>query len=448
MIPTIVSALKRHRLLIALILIALLLRAAFVLLLDPHPNLSGGDANWYMYNGRRLVLTGKTPGPLQTAPLYPVFVGGLQVLTPGWHGSGEYFRYTDMQSIRLVQSTLGAALCGFVFLLGRRLISARAGWIAAALVAFSPALIIEAGKIASEGLFMFFMFGALALYARFHDRATPGRMALAGAAFGLATLTRAVFLAFPLGLVLHLWLTHRAQWVRLTATLLVAYGAVVATWTVYNLIVWDRLVIGGEGLLAFVHQGAEGKAGPSEYDAGLGLNAGDTDSDRLNKIKKGVKDNILGDPAGWAFHRAKELGRAYLQPHNTNYYPGESIRYAAQDWLRDDRTLDGLIDLTRIESFWEKLAVYVFHFGTLAAGLAGMAAFRKRWRALLPVYGVILYFTGVHLILLALPRYLFPTYPAYALFAGGFAANIWNRLASPAQNTIAAQSSLSGGSTS
>ena len=43
---------------------ALILRLIFILILEPAPDFTGGDANWYMKNGRDLVKFGKTLGPL------------------------------------------------------------------------------------------------------------------------------------------------------------------------------------------------------------------------------------------------------------------------------------------------------------------------------------------------------------------------------------------------
>lgn len=420
-----IALLRRHRALLALFLFALILRVIFVVILDPSPDVSGGDANWYMQNGRHLMTTGKTRGPLQTAPIYPVFVGTVQVLVPGWPESGTHYTFAEMQVVRLIQSALGASLCVFITLLGRRLLSVRAGWIAGIALAFNPALIIEAGNPATESIFLWCMFAGLTLYALAQDRPTWRYLAMAGLLFGLATLTRAVFLLFPLGIVLHLFLMHRDHWKRLAAVLLVTYGAVIATWTAYNLIVWNRIVIGGEGIVSFIYQGTENKGAPDEIDEILGV--GDQD-DRAEKMKTAIQNNIFGDPVGWAWHRIKNLGKAYLQPHNTNYFAGESIRYAAQDWVRNDHTLDGLRDLIQIDAFWQKLAIYLFHFGALGLGALGMVLQWRNWRDLLPLYGVILYFTGIHLLLLALPRYLFPMLPAYTLFAAGVVSAGWSCL--------------------
>jgi len=407
---------------LTLFLLALALRLAFVLILEPSPVFEGGDTNWYMHNGRDLVTTGKTAGPLQTAPLYPLLAGVAQVIVPGGPSEGRAYNDGEMQLLRVTQAILAAALVASVYGLAARLFSARAGWLAGLVAAFSPSLIIEAGNLITEGVFLCFIFGGLALYVRALSGQRAAPYAAAGALFALATLTRAVFLLFPLGIIAHLWLVRRRGWARPALALLLVYVALLAPWTVYNLAVWDRLVIAGDGLLGFVHQGATGKASPQDVDEDLGLTPGDPSGDRQEALRARIRESILDDPLGWAAHRLQELGGAILQPHNTVHFPGESIRDAAAGWLRSDRTAGGLRDLVRSEAFWPKLALYIFHYTGLLLGAAGMVWARRRWRALLPLYGVVAYFLGIHLVLLALPRYLFPLYPALWIFAAAWLA--------------------------
>jgi len=406
--------LNRHPAL-TLALLALILRLLFVWVLDPSPRFEGGDTNWYMQNGRDLVTTGKTAGPLQTPPLYLLLTGIVQVLVPGGPSEGRAYNDAEMQTMRTLQSVLGAALVASAVMLGRRLFSARVGVWTGAVLAISPALIVESGNLITETVFLAFIFAGLAIYAVALDTRRAVHYAAAGALLALATLTRAVFLLFPLLLIAHLRLARHRGWARPALVLLISYAALVSTWTVYNLAVWQRLVIGGDGLLGFVYQGATGKASPREVDERLGI-APEQDDRRDEVLRERVREHILDDPAGWAAHRLKELVGAILQPHNTVYFKGESIRDAAADWLRHDRSFAGLRDLTHIESFWPKLSLYVFHYAGLISGVAGMIGARRRWRALLPLYGLIAYFAGIHLVLLALPRYLFPTYPALWLF--------------------------------
>ena len=417
------SSLSRRPIL-TLALLALILRLLFIWVLDPSPRFDGGDTNWYMQNGRDLVSTGKTAGPLQTPPLYLVLTGVVQVLVPGGPSEGRAYNDAEMQTLRTLQAFLGALLVACVTILGRRLFSARAGWWAGLVTAISPALIVEAGNLITESVFLALIFGGLAAYEVAGDSRRASWYAAAGALLALATLTRAVFLLFPLLLVAHLLLTRRRDWGRPALTLLISYAALISTWTVYNLVVWERLVIGGDGLLGFVYQGATGKASPREVDERLGIEPERSDK-RDEALRQRVREHIFDDPAGWATHRLQELAGAILQPHNTVYFKGESIRDAAADWWRGDRALAGLRDLTRIESFWPKLSLYVFHYTGLALGAAGMIWARRRWRELLPLYGLMAYFVGIHLVLLALPRYLFPTYPALWLFGAAWLAAGW-----------------------
>jgi 4-amino-4-deoxy-L-arabinose transferase-like glycosyltransferase len=420
------ALLSRYRTALFIGLLALVLRLILVLILDPSPNFKGGDANWYMFNGHELMTTGKTPGPIQTAPLYPVVLGMVQVLIPGAASGRTLYTHAEMQTVRVLQSILGALLCLFVYTLTRRLLSERAGRLAALVLAISPALILEAGNLTTESLFMFFVFGGLAFYVAAQQDPTPRAFAWAGILFGLATLTRAVFLLFPLGLVVPLFWIHRPRWRRLALALLVSYGLVISTWTIYNALVWQRLVIGGEGFLSFVYQGATSKASPQTLDEQLGISPENANQQRNEAMQKGIKENVLENPLGWIEHRVKELADAYLQPHNTNRLKGKSLRGLASDWVRHDRSLGGLIDLTRVGSFWPKLLLYVFHFGGLLFGAGGLWAGRRQWRSLFSLYAMIFYFTGIHIVLLVLPRYLFPVYPVFWIFGSALLVMAWD----------------------
>ncbi|MBN1679635.1 MAG: glycosyltransferase family 39 protein [Anaerolineae bacterium] len=411
----------------AVFFVALALRLLFVLALDTSPALEGGDANWYMEYGHDLVTTGTTAGPVQTAPLYLIVVGSVQTLTPGGSSGDAVYTYTEMQVIRILQAILGAGLCLFAAELARRTFSQGVGWITGFVLAISPTLIIEAGHLTTEGLFLFLLVGGLALYARGQPQPTVRLVAAVGVVLGLATLTRAILLLFPAAFVLHLFLNHRERWIRLSLALLLSFGLITSTWTVYNALHWHRFIIGGEGLLSFLYLGAEGPAAPADLDSELGITVEDDADDRHDALREGVVDSITSDPAGWAGHRVKELVRSYLQPHNTVYFGGQSVKDAAADWLRGDRSLAGLRDIISMPDFGYKLLLYAFHYGGLILGAAGMVLAWRRWFDLLPLYAVPLYFTAIHLVLLALPRYLFPLYPVLWVFGSAVIVQSWDR---------------------
>jgi 4-amino-4-deoxy-L-arabinose transferase-like glycosyltransferase len=429
------DALSQRRLLIIILIVAAALRLGYVLTqdFDAYYVTGGGDTVWYLQNGYTLV-TGQDPtgrhdvSTLSTAPLFLVFVGIWQaILSP----------HAAMIAILISQALMSIAVVYFAYGVGHHLThDPRVGLVAAGVLAISPQVVLETARVLTESLFVFMMMAGLWLYAArvMKQNKTTSLIlsaALTGIAFGLATLTRAVFLLFPVGLVLHLFFIHRARWLRLALVLLVGYALTISTWTVYNLVKWDRLVIGGEGVWGFLYQGATHKASPNELDASLNVTPENADAQRTEAMQEGIKDTILKNPFGWMQHRVKELAGAYFQPHNANRLKGKSIRSAAVDWVRHDRSLVGLIDLTRIGSFWPKLLLYVFHFGGLLFGAAAMWVKRRDWRSLFPVYAIIFYFTGVHLVLLALPRYLFPTYPVFWVFASAMIVILWDRWKRP-----------------
>ena len=103
------------------------------------------------------------------------------------------------------------------------------------------------------------------------------------------------------------------------------------------------------------------------------------------------------------------MWEAYLQPHGTTWFSGESLRVLLLDWLRDDRSLSGLRTLIEGDAFFPKLALYLYHYGVLIFGVLGAWVTRRRWRLTLPLVGFAAYVVLAHLVLYALPRYLFPT---------------------------------------
>lgn len=406
--------------------LALLLRLAYALPLDraaPYTDPSG-DSSWFLSNGYALVigfdngylarLDGQTfpivLKNLPTPPLYLLFVGVWQALLPP---------ETALLLIRVTQAALGMLTCYFAFRLARAAAGdSRVGLIAAGALAVSPAFVTEAAQVATETLYIALATSALALYVE--RRSRPAALVAVGALLGLATLTRAVLLLFPLALLPHLLLADgwRAG-LRRAGLLLLVYGLVVSSWTVYSRARWERWVVAGEGFSAFLYLGASdaGWQGGSRVDEALALELPPETGDQQAVYRERAAALIGADPVGYVRRRALRLAEAYAQPHGTLLYSGPSLRRVLGDWLAADRTLAGLRAVMATESFWPKLAVYAFHYTALLGGLAGLWLTRRRWRWTLPLALFIAYTTVAHLVLEALPRYLFPTQVFWWVFA-------------------------------
>jgi len=442
---------------------------------------TGGDDPWYLANALALVTDAPPGTTINGIHTYvavlgqpPVFflVGGIPqaLLPPG----------PAVQALRVVQALATTAVAFFACGLAVRLAeglpgnNARraqlAGLIAALALALSPALIIEAAQVKTESLFIFFVTGGMwafveavvrrrtrcgpqlptpsptqdgggAVEARhalpLPDHSPSSRAKgevfwwlLAGALLGLATLTRAVFLAFPLALVVFtlVALGWRAGWKR-ALLLLVTYLAVVLSWTAYNLVRYQRLVIAGEGFASFVYLGATGWDGPEQVDQRL--------TEALGQPEDGSRDqgdfldaagsSIRADLPGYLARRLGELGEAVLQPHNVSIFGGESLRALVAEWWAGERSLNGLAALAQADTFWPKLLLYVVHYAGLLLGVVGIFLTWRSWRAGLPMLGYIGYTLLVHLFLLALPRYLFPVMPFVWVFAASAISAISGR---------------------
>jgi 4-amino-4-deoxy-L-arabinose transferase-like glycosyltransferase len=412
-----------QRVLLAIIILGLALRLLHGLSQDPLAPYSaqGGDTIWYLANGYALVNDLPSGSQvrgypvdiarLTTPPVYLLLIGIPQV---------AFDEAGAILVIRALQAFLSAATIAFAAGLAGRLAGPRAMLIAAAAVAFSPVFILEAADIRTETTYLFFVTGGLWAYVEALCRPHPARwLAAAAVLFGLATLTRAVFLLFPLLLAVH-WLMaqrgqpRRSRWPMGAALLIGLYALLVSTWTIYNLARWERFVVAGEGLPAFLYLGATGWEDPEAVDRRL---VDTPDGPAQADFLSGTEAAINADPLGYAHRRLGELAGAYLQPHGTLFFPGPGLRELALGWLRDDRSPGGLAALAGEESFWPKLALYLLHFSAILLGLLGMWRTRQRWRISLPLAGFIAYTTLIHLILLALPRYLFPTLIVWWVFA-------------------------------
>lgn len=437
-----------HRRALWLILaLALLLRLVYALPQDrsaPYTD-PGGDSGWFLANGYALVtgfddgyltrLDGE-PFPillknLPTPPLYLLFVGVWQALLPP---------ETALLTIRLVQAALGALTCYFAFRLARAAAGdSRAGLIAAGALAVSPAFIVESAIIATETLYIALVAGALALYVERHAR--PAALAAVGALLGLATLTRAVLLLFPLALLLHLLLAGgwRAG-LRRAALLLLAYALVVASWTAYSRLRWERWVLAGEGFSAFLYLGASdaGWQGGARVDEELALELPGASADQQSVYRERAAELIGSDPARYVARRVEQLAEAYFQPHGTLTFGGPSLRRLSAEWLTQDRTLAGLRAVAQTESFWPKLVMYIFHYTALLGGLAGMWLTRRRWRWTLPPLLFIAYTSAVHLLLEVRPRYIFPTEVFWWVFAAAALARLYGALRPRAARQLSA----------
>ena len=167
-------------------------------------------------------------------PGYPVFVAGVTWVV--WHTPIP--DDAIVRTVDYVQAALGILSILLVFLLARRAFGARAGLIAAAIVAVYPNLITTTATLQLESVFMVLSLAAVVVLLPAADGSDGGRTRLiaGGVLLGLVALVRPT-IGLLLFALLATWLVARRPWRELGAGLAIAAGlmvAVVAPWTVRN----------------------------------------------------------------------------------------------------------------------------------------------------------------------------------------------------------------------
>jgi Dolichyl-phosphate-mannose-protein mannosyltransferase len=200
------------------------------------------DAVHYVLEGRNSILRHHfsrcTSEPyvadMLRTPVYPLFAGAIDLLT----GSAGIF---------LAQIALQILSCVLVFVLGCRLISPAAGWLAATLLGTDLMLAISNFEAMSEVVFMFLTLAAIlcVVPAKSSSGSSPSirRCLFSGLLLGIATLTRPAGLYLPLlnTAVLVAWgfwnrqLTHG---VVSSVAMLLAFLIPVALWIGRNEVVF------------------------------------------------------------------------------------------------------------------------------------------------------------------------------------------------------------------
>jgi len=348
-------------------------------------------------------------------PLYPLWLAAV------YAASGGSYR-----AVPIAQAFLGATAIPVAYLLGRRVFGHAAGLLTALGVALSCQLVLEVRPLMSEVLFTPVVLLAMLLLWDATREPAGWRVALAGAAVGVADLVRPTLLFFPL--VAPLAFAGRESARRAARHGLVyALGAalVVAPWLVRNYVRYHAvfpLALSN----ALLWQGS-----PEYYHLvrDRGYSYMQVWTDVLYAPGSPVPDpSSLAGERYWNARAARSIAAE----------PFVYLRYAAEKlatyWVGDP------------EADWGGSHVFDFHVLVLAFGGAWTAAFtpgivlpivalgavlalRDRWRQLLPVYALLVYCTLVHAATHAESRLSEPLQPYLTLLVAGAVAGSRERRA-------------------
>jgi len=186
---------------------------------------------WSLANGSGYELnqapnTSRPPG-------YPLFLAAVYVLFGHSHAA-----------VKILQSLIGALTCVIILMIGERLFSRRVGVIASVIAAVYPFLVVYAGFLLSESVFVFLSTVFLYALLRLREHSTWQWVALAGLVLGVMNLTRPVTLLLPGLLFVWLWIEMGKRRAAVLAGLLALWMMVpIVPWAVRNYIVAHSFIL-------------------------------------------------------------------------------------------------------------------------------------------------------------------------------------------------------------
>lgn len=392
---------------------AFLVRSLYLIEIDSIPLFYhlAGDARTYDEWGQRIAAGDWLgQGVFYQAPLYPYFLGVLQVII------GH-----NLWLIRLIQIALGAISCALIFQAGRNLFSRKAG-IAAGLIlsCYAPGIFFD-GLIEKSILDFFLLSLLLWLLSHLMSATAPWNRWLGlGAVLGLLGLSREN--ALILAVVLPVWIglyfsnatiINRLQWIG------IFFAGLLLVLVPVGL---RNFAVGGEFKLTTSQFGPNFFIGNNPLADGTYVSVG----------------NVIGEPQleGKDAKRLAEraLGRSLTPGEVSDYWlekSGDYIRSQTGQWLAllgkkwllvwNAREIEDSDDFY-IYQQWSWLLNFLAwfnHFGILAPlAVMGLCLTLSQWRRLWLLYAMILSLAASVAVFYIFGRYRFPLVPFLALFAG------------------------------
>jgi 4-amino-4-deoxy-L-arabinose transferase-like glycosyltransferase len=384
------------------------MRLAAVLATGPGTS-AFGDAHAYVFAATSLVENGRYPDSTDfrfffRPPLYPVFLAAATLGHPACVPCG-----------RLANAAVGALVPLVLAVLSARIFRRRGVAVATGVfAAVHPPFVLASSEIQSEPLFMVLLLSAGFLLLAASDRPSSNLAVLAGAALGLAALTRASALVLAPLLLAPLadrrWPTRARAHLAASATL--GFAVALAPWVARNLAVYGEPILSSDAIgYSLYHGNSEWTrryyAVRSRTEFAAWENGADLDARRRLVALEREKGRALtphersagfarealatmrADPSGAARLFARKAWQ-WARPYPTPWlWPawvvaGTSALYLALDAL----AVVGLIRCPR-------RGVAAFCVGVLALAMALHVVLEVVWRYRMPYWDPVLILFGV-----------------------------------------------------
>ncbi len=358
-----------------------------------------------MLHGRGQALTA-----FSASPLYLYFWMAIHQVFPGFVGAAI-----------LVQMALGTLTCIGVAMVVECWGGPRAGLLGGLAAACYLPFIVNDASFVSEGLVLLCNTAALLGLGRLQQRPTVGWAVCAGTAIGLSGMARPNILLFlPFAAAAVWWGVTGSRQQRLRLLSLVTGLALAGP----LLVTLRNAAVSGQPVLVMSDSGIVLYIGNNELDSGLSYVWPRHESLLLNRPGEVDPTHRIAQEIA-----ERESGRA-LGPHDcARFWTHEALRFPRQHPLE----YAGLL-LRKLRYTWAAVEAHdvqttfaqeqalrrwpLLRFawvGPLA--LTGLGLTYRRWRALLPLYGLLLTYSATGMLFTVVARYRLPMMPACFAFA-------------------------------
>jgi 4-amino-4-deoxy-L-arabinose transferase-like glycosyltransferase len=336
------------------------------------------------------------------APLYPLFLAVLYTLL------GHHFAVA-----RTAQAVLGAFVPLMVHTLGRRLFDSRVGIAAALIVALYPMFLLYPLGLATENLFFLLVPATILCLCKAAERSHQGFFLLAGVLLGLTILTRSVITGFLVLLLPWLWWYSADKREALKSWILVLVPVAVLTipWSIRNTLLYHELVF-VESSMGFNFYLGYHPEGTGTFDSDIAV-------EFLDEIGAFNEPNLdtekashnLGMERGLGFIRDDPVRAAWLVLSKLSHLLRLDKRVLLYFYSND--FLGELPPLVLLLTFLVICTPWVVVLLLSVPGMVMSALTRDKTL----VYLLLVYLVGIHVLIMAEPRFHLVMVPFLAVFA-------------------------------
>jgi len=336
------------------------------------------------------------------APLYPLFLAIIYSLF------GHQFL-----AVRIIQAIMGASLPLVLYVLAQRVFDDRVARIASWVVVFYPMFLLYPLGLVTENLFFLLVPLAVLYVLKAIDTSRGSYYLLAGLLLGLSILTRSVISGFALLILPWLWhyVSNKREALKNWGLILLPVAVLTVPWSIRNSLLYGQFAFVESSLGFNLYLGYH-PDGTGTFDSALAVDFMEKiDGFDVPDLETEKRVNNLGMESGLGFIKKDPVRAAWLLVSKLSHFlrldKRAALYFYSGDFLGELPALILLLVLLVLCLPW----VIV-----LLLSVIGMS-FSDITRDTVLIYLLFFYFTGIHMLVMAEPRFHLVLVPFLTAFA-------------------------------